>query len=102
MADGRGGGKAGRGPTPLSGRRGPRDTPRHPRRKTIAVPPEQTTAMEAALGCALLLAEKFGSRIEGFALRPAVAEMVAMDPDARMTMVAGKENDAHMERHAQG
>ena len=69
--------------------------------KTILVPTEQTTAMEAALSCALLLAEKFGSRIEGFALRPAVAEMVAMDPDAGMTMVAVKENDADMVRQAE-
>src|SRR6516165_11854403 len=69
--------------------------------KTILVPTEQTTAMEAALSCALLLAEKFGGRIEGFALRPAVAEMVAMDPDAAMTMVAVKENDADMVRQAE-
>jgi nucleotide-binding universal stress UspA family protein len=69
--------------------------------KTILVPTEQTTAMESALSCALLLAEKFGGRIEGFALRPAVAEMVAMDPDAGMTMVAVKENDADMVRQAE-
>jgi nucleotide-binding universal stress UspA family protein len=69
--------------------------------KTILVPTEQTSAMEQALSCALLLAEKFGGRIEGFALRPAVAEMVAMDPDAGMTMVAVKENDADMVRQAE-
>jgi nucleotide-binding universal stress UspA family protein len=69
--------------------------------KTILVPTEQTSAMEQALQCALLLAEKFGGRIESFALRPAVAEMVAMDPDAGMTMVAVKENDADMVRQAE-
>ena len=69
--------------------------------KTILVPTEQTSAMEQALTCALLLAEKFAGRIEGFALRPAVAEMVAMDPDAGMTMVAVKENDADMVRQAE-
>lgn len=69
--------------------------------KTILVPTEQTGAMEQALNCALLLAEKFAGRIEGFALRPAVAEMVAMDPDAGMTMVAVKENDADMVRQAE-
>ena len=69
--------------------------------KTILVPTEQTSAMELALNCALLLAEKFGGRVEGFALRPAVAEMVAMDPDAGMTMVAVKENDADMVRQAE-
>jgi nucleotide-binding universal stress UspA family protein len=69
--------------------------------KTILVPTEQTGAMEQALNCALLLAEKFAGRIEGFALRPAVAEMVAMDPDAGMTMVAVKENDADMVRQSE-
>src|SRR6516225_4380383 len=69
--------------------------------KTILVPTEQTSAMEQALTCALLLAEKFTGQIEGFALRPAVAEMVAMDPDAGMTMVAVKENDADMVRQAE-
>jgi nucleotide-binding universal stress UspA family protein len=71
------------------------------RMKTILVPTEQSGAMEQALNCALLLAEKFGGRVEGFALRPAVAEMVAMDPDAGMTMVAVKENDADMVRQAE-
>src|SRR5262249_17987558 len=70
--------------------------------KTILVPTEQTSAMEQTLNCALLLAEKFAGRIEGFALRPAVAEMVAMDPDAGMTMVAVKENDADMVRQGGG
>ena len=69
--------------------------------KTILVPTEQTSAMEYALNCALLLAEKFAGQIEGFALRPAVAEMVAMDADAGMTMVAVKENDADMVRQAE-
>src|ERR1700758_2532207 len=69
--------------------------------KTILVPTEQTGAMEQVLHCALLLAEKFAGRIEGFALRLAVAEMVAMDPDAGMTMVAVKENDADMVRQAE-
>ena len=57
--------------------------------------------MESALDCALLLAKKFDSWIEGFPLRPAVADMVAMDPDAGLTMVAVKENDADMVRQAE-
>jgi nucleotide-binding universal stress UspA family protein len=69
--------------------------------KTILVPTEQNTAMTSALDAALLLARKFDSCIEGFALRPAVADMVAMDPDAGLTMVAVKENDAEMVRHAE-
>jgi nucleotide-binding universal stress UspA family protein len=69
--------------------------------KTILVPTEQNAAMTSALNAALLLAQKFGSCIEGFPLRPAVADLVAMDPDAGLTMVAVKENDAEMVRQAE-
>jgi nucleotide-binding universal stress UspA family protein len=73
--------------------------------KTILVPTEHNAehgeSMLSALDAALLLAQKFGSCIEGFALRPAVADMVAMDPDAGLTMVAVKENDAEMARQAE-
>jgi nucleotide-binding universal stress UspA family protein len=68
--------------------------------KTILVPTEQNAGMTSALDTALLLAQKFDGCIEGFPLRPAVADMVAMDPDAGLTMVAVKENDAEMVRHA--
>jgi nucleotide-binding universal stress UspA family protein len=69
--------------------------------KTVLVPTEQNAAMESALDSALLLAKKFDSLIEGFPLRPAVADIVAMDPDAGLTMVAIKENDADMARQAE-
>ncbi len=69
--------------------------------KTILVPTEQNAGMASALDAALLFAKKFDSCIEGFPLRPAVADMVAMDPDAGMTMVAVKENDADMARQAE-
>jgi nucleotide-binding universal stress UspA family protein len=69
--------------------------------KTILVPTEHNVAMASALDTALLLAQKFSSFIEGFPLRPAVADMVAMDPDAGLTMVAVKENDAEMVRQAE-
>ncbi len=69
--------------------------------KTILVPTEHNAAMASALDAALLLAQKFGSCIEGFPLRPAVADMVAVDPDAGLTMVAIKENDADMVRQAE-
>jgi len=68
--------------------------------KTILVPTEHNAAMQSALDTALLLAQKFGSCIEGFPLRPAVADLVAMDPDSGLTMVAVKENDAEMVRQA--
>ena len=69
--------------------------------KTILVPTENNAGMLAALDAALLLAQKFGGCIEGFPLRPAIADMVAMDPDAGLTMVAVKENDAEMVRQAE-
>ena len=69
--------------------------------KTILVPTEQSPTMVSALDTALLLARKFDSCIEGFALRPAVADLVAMDPDSGLTMVAVKENDAEMVRQAE-
>jgi nucleotide-binding universal stress UspA family protein len=69
--------------------------------KTILVPTEQNASILSALDTALLLARKFGGSIEGFALRPAVADMVAMDPDAGLTMVAVRENDAEMVRQAE-
>jgi len=69
--------------------------------KTILVPTEQASTMVSALDTGLLLARKFDSCIEGFPLRPAVADLVAMDPDSGLTMVAVKENDAEMVRHAE-
>jgi nucleotide-binding universal stress UspA family protein len=47
--------------------------------KTILVPTEQNSVMGSALQTALLLARKFDSYIEGFALRFAVTDAVAMD-----------------------
>src|SRR5579862_2972735 len=69
--------------------------------KTILVPTEYGSTMVSALDTALLLAQKFDSCIEGFPLRPAVAHLVAMDPDSGLTMVAVKENDAEMVRQAE-
>src|ERR1700742_4077885 len=69
--------------------------------KNILVPTEHGSTMVSALDTALLLAQKFGSCIEGFPLRPAVADLVAMDPDSGLTMVAVKENDAEMVRQAE-
>jgi nucleotide-binding universal stress UspA family protein len=69
--------------------------------KTILVPTESGAAMTSALDTALLLAQKFDGCIEGFPLRPAVADLVAMDPDSGLTMVAVKENDAEMVRQSE-
>lgn len=69
--------------------------------KTFLVPTEQSPVMGPALDTALLLARKLSGAIEGFPLRPAVTDMVAMDPDAGMTMVAIKENETDMLRQAE-
>ena len=46
--------------------------------------------MVSALDTALLLGRKFDSYIEGFPLRPAVAELVAVDPDSGLTDGGGE------------
>jgi nucleotide-binding universal stress UspA family protein len=71
------------------------------RMKTVLVPTEHNASMLSALDTALLLARKFDSCIEGFPLRPAVADLVAMDPDSGLTMVAVKENDTEMVRQSE-
>jgi nucleotide-binding universal stress UspA family protein len=71
------------------------------RMKTILVPTEHHTSMQSAFDTALMLAQKFGSYIEGLPLRPGVADLVAMDPDSGLTMVAVKENDAELVRQAE-
>lgn len=69
--------------------------------KTILVPTEHHPSMPSALETALLLAREFDSCIQGFPLRPGVADLVAMDPDSGLTMVAVKESDAELVRHAE-
>ena len=69
--------------------------------KNVLLPTEHHSSMLSAFETALLLAQKFGSCIEGFPLRPAVSDLVAMDPDSGLTMVAVKENDAELVRHAE-
>ncbi len=71
------------------------------RMKTILVPTEHHASMTSALETALLLAQKFDASMEGFPLRPGVADLVAMDPDSGLTMVAVKENDAELVRNAE-
>ena len=47
--------------------------------KTILVPTENHDAMQSALETALLLARRYDSYIEGFALRWGINEFVALD-----------------------
>ena len=47
--------------------------------KTMLIPTEQRTSMGSTLQTALLLARRFDSYVEGFALQPALSELLAVD-----------------------
>ena len=47
--------------------------------KTMLIPTEQRTSMSSTLQTALLLARRFDSYVEGFALQPALSELLAVD-----------------------
>jgi nucleotide-binding universal stress UspA family protein len=68
--------------------------------KTILIPTEQHDLMSSALETALLIARRFDSYIEGFALRPAIDNFVAMDPVSSMAMATVKQNDAEAAKQA--
>jgi len=70
--------------------------------KTILVPIEPHDAIQPVLETALLLARKFNSYIEGFALRPAIGNLVTMDPVSSLTVVSARENDAEIVKQARG
>jgi nucleotide-binding universal stress UspA family protein len=69
--------------------------------KTILVPTEPHDLMTSTLETALLLARRFDSYIEGFALRPAIDNFVAMDPISGMAMATVKQRDAEAATQAQ-
>ena len=48
--------------------------------KTILIPAEDHDAMPAVLETARLIARRFDAYMEGFAVHPAAAEFVAVDP----------------------
>src|ERR1700747_1382898 len=57
--------------------------------------------MTSTLETALLLARRFDSYVEGFALRPAIDNFAAMDPISGMAMAAGKQRDGEAATQAQ-
>ena len=67
---------------------------------TILVPIEQHDLMNATLETALVLARKFNSYIEGFALRPVVAPVMAMDIGGAFPLAELQENDTKMATEA--
>ena len=56
--------------------------------KTILIPTEDHDAMPAVLEAARLVAERFGSYMEGFAVHPAPADFVAVDPVSSLTIAS--------------
>jgi nucleotide-binding universal stress UspA family protein len=69
--------------------------------KTILIPTEDHDAMPAVLEAARLLGERFGSYMEGFAVHPAPADFVAVDPVSSLTIASTHDNDEEVERIAQ-
>jgi nucleotide-binding universal stress UspA family protein len=69
--------------------------------KTILIPTEDHDAMPAVLEAARLIAERFGSDMEGFAVHPAPADFVAVDPVSSLTIASTHDNDEEVERVAQ-
>ena len=68
--------------------------------KTILVPTEPHDLMPSVLETALLLARRFDSYIEGFALRPAIDSFVAMDPVGSIAMTRVRQSDVEATRQA--
>ena len=70
--------------------------------KTILVPVEPHDSIQSVLETALLVGERFNSYIEGFALRPAIGNVVTMDPVNSLTVVSLRENDLEIVKEARG
>jgi nucleotide-binding universal stress UspA family protein len=66
--------------------------------KRILVPVDQSETMPAVLETARLLAGMFGSCVEGVALRPAFADIVAPDPIVAVTIPPADWNEADFTR----
>ena len=70
--------------------------------KTILIPTEDHASMPAVLETARLIAQRFGSYMEGFAVYPAAADFVAVDPVSSLTIASMQAGDEEIERLAQG
>ena len=68
--------------------------------RAILVPVEPHDSMSSVLETALLMGRKFNSHIEGFALRPAIGNVVTMDPVNSLTIVSLRENDLELVKQA--
>jgi len=70
--------------------------------KTILTPIEPHDSIQSVLETALLVGGKFAAHIEGFALRPAIGNVVTMDPVNSLTVVSLRENDLEIVKEARG
>jgi nucleotide-binding universal stress UspA family protein len=68
--------------------------------KTILVPAEDHDSMVAVLEAAWLVAHRFDSYVESFAVHPAASDFVAVDPLSSLTMPLIANGDAHIERES--
>ncbi len=68
--------------------------------KTLLVPIEHHDLTDSVLATALLVARRFGSYIEGFALRPAIDNFAAMDPVSSMAVATMRQHDEEASRQA--
>src|SRR5262245_43531138 len=66
--------------------------------KSILLPVDQSDTMPAVLETARLLADMFASTVEGVALRPAFADIVAPDPIVAVTIPPADWNEADFTR----
>lgn len=70
--------------------------------KSILVPTEQNALLPSILQSALLLARKFDSYMEGFALFPAMVELYALDSGVPLPIEEIRDHDAEMAKEARG
>ena len=68
--------------------------------KSILVPTEQHAVLPSILQSALLLARKFDSYMEGFALFPAMVELYALDSGVPLPIEEVRDHDAEMAKQA--
>src|SRR3981081_1137590 len=68
--------------------------------KSFLVPTEQHALLASTLQCALLLARKFDSYMEGFALFPAMVELYALDSGVPLPIEEVRDHDAEVAKQA--
>ena len=70
--------------------------------KTILVPTDPAIPSASTLACARLVAERFDASVDGVALRPAFAEVVAPDPIVAVTLPPADWDETKYIREARG